>query len=238
VRTFALVHSPLVGPMTWERVAEVLQREESTATIVTSGPILSDTPPPYYEGMTRAVAAEIDSSARSAAVGLVLHSGAGALGPSVAAALEAPLAGTVFVDALLPHPGRSWFETAPVELAAALRGMARQGRLPRWNEWFPPDALQALVPDDDLRTRLIAELQPVSVGYLEERAPTVGMDLDRCGYIRLSEGYDAEASEAQRLGWPTLTADLHHLAMLTHPAEVSALIVAMTKELDGRSYAD
>jgi hypothetical protein len=238
VRTFALVHSPLVGSMTWERVAEVLRREESSAAIVTSAPLLSDTAPPYYEGMTRAVAAEIDSSARSAAVTLVLHSGAGALGPSVAAALEAPLAGAVFVDALLPHPGRSWFETAPVELAAALRAMAREGSLPRWNEWFAPDALQALVPDDELRTSLIAEMEPVSVGYLEERAPSVRMDLDRCGYVRLSKGYDAEASEAERLGWPTLTADLHHLAMLTHPAEVTALIVAMRNELDDRFYAD
>ena len=41
---------------------------------------------------------------------LVGHSGADALLPSVAAACDAAVAAAVFVDAILPHPGASWFD--------------------------------------------------------------------------------------------------------------------------------
>ncbi len=40
----------------------------------------------------------------------------------------------VFVDALLPHPGESWFAGVPPELGArACASLAKDGRLPPWH---------------------------------------------------------------------------------------------------------
>lgn len=54
---------------------------------------------------------------------LVGHSGAGPLLGAMADAID-DVRGCVFVDAGLPTPGRSWFDTAPGELADQVRGMA------------------------------------------------------------------------------------------------------------------
>jgi hypothetical protein len=47
---------------------------------------------------------------------LVGHSGAGPLLAAMGESLGC-VEGYVFVDAGLPHPGRSWFDSAPPELA-------------------------------------------------------------------------------------------------------------------------
>ncbi|MGH3924022.1 MAG: hypothetical protein ACRDTT_14325, partial [Pseudonocardiaceae bacterium] len=49
---------------------------------------------------------------------LVGHSGAGPLLPAIAAAT--PTVGVIYVDAGLPQPGASWFDTAPPPLVAHL----------------------------------------------------------------------------------------------------------------------
>ncbi|MFZ0658160.1 MAG: hypothetical protein WAM05_05545 [Candidatus Binataceae bacterium] len=42
----------------------------------------------------------------------------------------------------------------------------------------------------------------------------------RCGYLQLSDGYGAFASEAEKAGWVTLRASADHLAVLTRPEVV------------------
>jgi len=99
------------------------------------------------------------------AVVLIGHSGAGALLPAAAEAAGMPVAAAVFVYAILPHPGASWFDTAPPVLREQLHGLARDGQLPAWHHWFPPDALTELVPEEDLRRRFIAELPRLPLAY-------------------------------------------------------------------------
>ena len=60
-------------------------------------------------------------------VTLVAHSGAGALVPAVVAAVPGAVGSVVFVDATLPYPGRTWFDSAPVELVDRLRELAGEG---------------------------------------------------------------------------------------------------------------
>jgi hypothetical protein len=81
------------------------------------------------------------------------HSGAGALLPAIAGEVDVHAA--IFVDAILPHPGLSWFDTAPAQLRQHLRDMAHGALLPRWNQWFPAGALSAVLPDDGLRERFV-----------------------------------------------------------------------------------
>src|SRR5205823_5194873 len=94
---------------------------------------------------------------------LVAHSGAGALVPSVAVACDGVVEAAVFVDAILPHPGTSWFDNAPASLREHLRTLAADTWLPPWHQWFPPGTLDDLLPDPDLRSRFIAELPRLPV---------------------------------------------------------------------------
>lgn len=81
--------------------------------------------------------------------------------PGIAAALAPPVHALLYVDAGLPHPGQSWWQTAPPELTVHLTTLAVDGQLPPWPEWFPPEVLTELLPDPQLRARFLAE--PVSL---------------------------------------------------------------------------
>ena len=160
---------------------------------------------------------------------VVVHSGAGALVPALEAAWG-HLQGVIFADAILPHPGRSWFDTAPPQLADSLRSGAEFGMLPSWDRWWPPGALERLVPDPTLRQALLAELATLPLDYFAEPAPASGLNVP-AAFLRLSGAYDDEARGATRMGWPVVNLPLHHLAMLTHPDAVAGAIAGLANKL-------
>jgi pimeloyl-ACP methyl ester carboxylesterase len=228
-----LLHSPLVGPLTWQPAATRLHAAGYHVAVPSLTGVV-DTGPPYYRKLAARVAETIRQANPTGAVVLIGHSGAGALLPAAAEAAGTPVAAAVFVDAILPHPGRSWFDTAPPVLRERLRGLARDGLLPPWHQWFPPDALAELLPEEDLRRRFVAELPRLRLAYLEERAPVVsGWPPECCGYLRLSVAYDEVADEAERHGWPVVREPADHLAMLTRPAVISGLLDRLIKALVG-----
>ena len=100
---------------------------------------------------------------------------------------------------MLPQPGRSWFDTAPPGLETQLRGLANNGVLPPYHEWFPPGTLAELVPDPARRERLIAEIPRLPVAYFDEPAPLVRFaESVACAFVRLGAPFDAAADKAQR----------------------------------------
>lgn len=225
---FVLVHSPLVGPRTWTGVAEVL-RDRGHRVYVPSLLDALDGPPPYYPAFARAATAPVDATGGS--VVLVAHSGAGALLPSVADALRVPVAAAVFVDALLPHPGLSWFSSAPPELAGLLRDLRDGDLLPPWHEWFPPGAVASLLPDDRLREAFVAELRPLPFAYFEEPAPRPGSWPPAvCCYLGLSEAYDGAVAEATSSGWRVDHLRSDHLAPVTAPAALADRLLGLTRD--------
>jgi len=183
-----------------------------------------------YPELIAGLAGAIDGAGRSPAV-LVAHSGAGPLLPGLAARLQTPVAGLVFVDALFPHPGRSWFDTAPPDLRAHLRAGAEGGLLPAWSGWWPPGALERLIPDAELRAGLLAELEPLPVDYFEEPAPEADLAGAPCAYLQLSGAYEEDASRAVRQGWPVVRLPLSHLAIVTQPRAVASAIEALVAKL-------
>jgi hypothetical protein len=217
MHTIVLVHSPLIGPLTWQPVATALAELGHDVVVPT---IAVDGGPPYYPSFARSVTARL-----SGPVVLVAHSNAGLLLPSIAAG--SAVRGAVFVDALLPRPGRTWFDTAPAELREHLRGLARDGMLPPWHEWFAWQDVAELVPDPDLLARFVAEIPALPLGYFTEPAPPVDGWADvPCAYVRLSEGYDEFAAEAETEGWWVRRVDADHLAPLTRPSVVVEPLVA------------
>lgn len=213
---FVLIHSPLVGALTWRPTGDLLQARGFTVVVPSLAGVLDDGPP-YYQKLASRVAEVVRAERPAEPLVLVSHSGAGALVPAVAAACDGVVEAAVFVDAILPHPGASWLDTAPPALREHLRALASDSWLPPWHQWFPPGTLDALLPDLDLRSRFITELPRLPVAYFEERAPVVPYLPPRYGYLQLSGAYQDVADEIERRGWPTLREAADHLAMLTRP---------------------
>ena len=172
------------------------------------------------------VSAQLDGSPTLLAV----HSAAGSLVPALVNRMNA--VGVVFVDAILPTPGRSWFDTAPPSLQEHLRNLSKDGLLPPWPAWFGEAIMSRLLPYAPLREAFEADCSPLPLGYFE--APASPEPLPPgfpAGYLRLSEGYDDEAEAARKLGWPVEREDLHHLALLTHPDRIAGRLADMADVL-------
>lgn len=226
---FILLHSPLTGAAAWAPLAAALAERgvESTRPVI---PPLMALAAPLYESAARAIAAQVLS--QEGPFVLAVHSAAGGLAPAVVAAAGRQVRGVLYVDAVPPYPGRCWFDTAGDGLVASLRSKAQDGLIPAWDQWFPPGALESLLPEGDLRDRFIGELAPTPVAWFEEKAPDIDLPTDvGWGFLRLSKAYEREAGEARRLGWPTLRRDLNHLAMATHPQETAGAMLALTRLL-------
>jgi hypothetical protein len=213
-----LLHSPLVGPATWAAVAPLLQARGHGVALPDLTPIMAGDGP-YYPELAEAVTAVIDEPSV-----LVVHSGAGALVPAIATL--APVRSVVFVDALLPHPGESWFSGVPEELGAHLRGMAKGGKLPPWHAWWPKGAMERLLPDRAAGAAFLAEQTELPLAYFEEAAPEIALTTPSA-YLQLSEAYAGDADVAEGAQWPVLRLNLNHLGMLTHPHPVADAILLL-----------
>ena len=224
---FALLHSPLLGPMAWQGVARELTRRGHAAD-APAWPPLSGIVGAFYPALVDGMVAALEPAAERLV--LVAHSGAGALLPALAERLGDRVAGVIFADAILPHPGRSWFDTAPAELREQLRAGAQMGELPAWDAWWPPGALERLVPDTGVREALTAELEPLPIGYFEEPAPAAPSP-EPAAYLQLSGAYDDEGEAAGRQGWPLVRLPLHHLAMLTDAEAVASALESLAARL-------
>ena len=223
---FALLHSPWVGAGCWQAVVEAFAARGVWA-VAPRLPSLAEVTPPYFPTLAQSVA---DQIAPLDPVVLVVHSGAGALATSVVAAAEGQVSQVIFVDAILPNPGRCWFETAGDALGAALRAAARDGCVPAWDQWFPPGTLGSLLPEGPMREDFAAGLSPTPIAYLEEVEPALDLPQDvGWSYLRLSKTYEDEASVARARGIATLRLDRHHLAMLTHPDEVATALINLVR---------
>ena len=221
-----LLHSPLLGPLTWRRAAEVLRAHGHEAD-APAWPRLSTLGEDCYAALAGSMAATIG---RGADAIVVAHSGAGALMPSVAALAKGALKGVIYCDAILPHPGQSWIDTAPPNLAGQLLAGAVEGRLPSWDQWWPPGALERLAPDAAVREALISECEGLPLDFLEEPAPAMTLT-GPAAYLQLSGAYDDEGQYAVRQGWPVVRLPLHHLAMLTHAEAVAGAIHGLAERL-------
>jgi len=104
--------------------------------------------------------------------------------------------------------------------------------LPPWSEWFDPHALDALLPEEELRDRFRAELDRVPMALLREPLPDVaGWPDAPCGFLRLSRAYDGEEAEAARQGWAVASLHGTHLHAMVEPQSVVAALVSMAGRL-------
>jgi pimeloyl-ACP methyl ester carboxylesterase len=220
-----LVHSPLVGPFTWSLVAKSLQADGVEVLV----PALTDsgeTPPPYWQQYAACVRQALVPIPHERPLALVGHSGAGPLLPVLAQAVRRPVTAYLFVDAGLPHPGKTQLEEMPEELR---RLLASGERFPNWSD----EDLREELPDGRVRQQLLAQVQPRSLSYFAEVMPDVpGWPAAPGGYLLLTPGYRPYLEQAQRAGWPSRTLPAGHFHMLVDPVAVAASLVELVQQIN------
>jgi len=235
--SIVLIHSPLVGPLTWAPVSRHLRRH-GRHTIVPRLRAVEGEAAPVWAQYGQEVASVVTSLPAQQEFVLVAHSGAGPLLPAVAAWSPVPVAGYLFVDAGLPHGGKSWLhelESSLPEGTAAIRQTLEAGG--RWPEWTDDD-LREVIPDDGVRRSVLAELQPRALAYFTEVMPPFASFPDApCGYLKLSAAYQGPAYQAQQQGWPYREIEAGHFHMLVDPEGVAALLLELILEVLGREMS-
>ena len=223
--TFVLVHSPLVGPMTWRPVAAALSRRGVAALVPE---MANDTGTPYWERHARSVGEQMRGIAAEQDVVLVGHSGAGALLPAIRQLSERAVAAYVFVDAGLPSDGMPRLPPGPSR--ERMQTIYERGeRFPSWTD----DDLKDAVPDGDLRRQLVADIRPQPWAFWTEPVPVFpGWPDAPCAYMRFGKNpsYDEPAGKAQRLGWPFSELQGDHFQMLFEPELVTDTLLTLTRQ--------
>ncbi len=226
---FVLIHSPLVGPLTWSLVAEDLRRRGIEVVV----PVLHDDDSsgvPYWRQHAASAAQAVESLPRDRALVLVGHSGAGPLLPAIGESCGRPIRTYLFVDAALPLDGQSRLddmEADDAEFAAQLhRHLASGGRFPDWSA----EDLRAVIPNDRLRRDMVAELHPRPLSFFEEHILGFAAGPDApCAYLRFSDPYAQAAMRARQAGWAYRALDAGHFHMLVDPATVATTLLDLAR---------
>jgi pimeloyl-ACP methyl ester carboxylesterase len=228
--SFVLIHSPSVGPRTWQPVARRLT-ELGWDAAVPSLLQVGEGGPPFWLRVVEAVRAGLGTPGQPQPVVLVPHSNAGLFIPVITAALPGQVRGCIFVDAAVPPPSG----TAPVvppELLALLRGKASGGLLPRWTEWWDEDEVARLFPDQRTRQAVTEEQPRLPLSYYEASVPVpAGWDVRPCAYLLFGPPYDEVASQAHGRGWIVQRLPGGHLHQLVDPDGVAQLLLAIADQM-------
>jgi hypothetical protein len=227
--TFVLIHSPVVGPLTWSLVANELKLRGAGAII----PELAyDVAPqePFWELHARSVAGALKSIPENDSLILAGHSGAGMLLPEIRQAIGRPVAGYIFVDADIPEGGVSRMELLRRELPAAAeevqRALSAGEMLPAWSD----ADLEEIIPDPLLRQRVVGDLRPHPLAFMEEAIPVFeGWPEAPCGYLSFKRtgSYAKSAERARRLGWAYEELDGAHFHILVDPTGVAEALIRL-----------
>jgi hypothetical protein len=228
--SFVLIHSPSVGPRTWQLVAHRLT-ELGWEAAVPSLLHITDQGPPYWSRVVDAVVAGLGTAEQGQALVLVAHSNAGLFLPAITAALSGQVRGSIFVDAALP-PASGPAPVAPPELLALLRDKVSGGRLPPWTDWWDEEEVAPLFPDQATRQAVTEEQPRLPLAYYEALVPVrSGWDAHPCAYLLFGPPYDELASEAHGGGWIVQQLPGGHLHQLVDPDGVARSLLAIADQM-------
>jgi len=221
VTRLVLTPSPFVGAVSWRGVAQALPDAVALDYGVVAGP-------DWYGAVAEAAAGQAGPGPWIA----VMHSGAGGFAPAIAAAAGEGLVGLIYVDAILPHPGRSCLSTAPDDLVRHLRSLTTDGLLAPWNQWFGPDPTPRMIPDAATQAAFVEGLPRTPFAFLEAVAPDQSeWEQIPSAYMQISKNYEETAAKAELRGWHVRRARMHHLAIASEPRAVAALLAELAAEI-------
>ena len=228
---YVLIHSPLVGPLTWKLVAQELRQRRLDVIV----PALEDSPTspePYWKQHAKSVSQALSQIPKETALTLVAHSGAGPLLPAIRAELANPVNAYVFVDAGIPGDGATRLDLMKSEdsdwATQFQEHLENGGRFPNWSS----EDLREIIPDENIRNQLVAEINPRALDFFTEPIPAFeGWPDSPCIYILFSEPYKGTARQARESGWQTYDLESGHFHMLVDPEAVTDLLIESVSNL-------
>jgi hypothetical protein len=228
---YVLIHSPLVGGLTWALVADQMRQTGLHAVI----PLLldsPDSPEPFWRQHTESVFQALAHIPKNEAFPLVAHSGAGPLLPAIRQYLPDPVTAYLFVDAGIPRDGATRLDlmkSEDPEWAEQFQEQLERGeRFPNWTI----EDLREFIPDESLRKQMAAEIRPRGLSFFTEPIPVFdGWPDAPCVYIQFSAPYERPAAQARQAGWQTYERDAGHFHMLVDPAIVTEMILKAVNKL-------
>jgi hypothetical protein len=228
--TFVLIHSPLVGPMTWQPAAEVLRdRGAEVFCPVLTSPVPAETA--YWRLHATQIAQSLVGVSETQSLILAAHSGAGVLLPAARQLIPQPVMGYIFIDAGIPEPNMSRLDMFEDQAGRdAFRQAAVDGLLPAWKD----EDLRDVIPDDQLRKQFVAELQPLPLAVYEEPIPVFGGWPDApCALVRFgaNPAYERSAQRAEAEGWAIVQQEGQHFHMLVDPEGVANSLIRLADHL-------
>jgi hypothetical protein len=222
---FVLIHSPLVGWLTWRLIADEM-RKRGIEALLPDLEDSSDSKKPFWKQHAESVSQGLAHLPSGTSLTLVAHSGAGPLLPAIRQLLVNPIRAYIFVDAGIPRNGLSRLDLMKSEDPAWAddfqKELERGERFPVWSF----DELQEVIPDETVRRQMVSELRPRGIDFFTEPIPVFeGWPDAPCAYIQLSATYKQPAALARREGWQTYRLEAGHFHMLVDPNAVTDLIV-------------
>jgi hypothetical protein len=217
----------MVGASSLVPTARTLERRGWSCRVPT--PVRDPNNPPSWREWSARLLDALSDVDRPILAG---HSAAGLLLPSVAAAVNA--SALLFIDARVPPP-RGHAAPVDAEFLTFIDALpTERGRLPPWSRWWGDGRLQKLIVDTELRAQFEADLPRLTKSWFVDAIDVPEWQTRRCGYLRLSNGYEPEALAARRRGWPVVDVDGSHLHTATAPEETAAALLALIETLDAR----
>jgi len=228
---YILIHSPLVGRLTWSLVAEQL-RQRGLNVIVPALKDSAESIEPFWKQHADSVSQALAELPKDKSLILVAHSGAGPLLPVIRQALANPVHAYVFADAGIPIDGTTrlnLMKSEDPEWAAQFQEYLEGGGLfPDWSF----DDLQEVIPDELLRRQMVAEIRPRALTFFTEPLPVFeGWPDADCVYIQFSPPYQYSADHARQASWPVYELAAGHFHMLVDPAAVTDLMIDTIRKL-------
>ena len=231
---YVLIHSPLVGGLTWTLVAEQMRQRGQSVLV----PILSDSTKskdPYWKQHAESVAQALTNLPQNTSVILVAHSGAGPLLPVVRDHIPNRIHAYVFVDAGIPSDGATRLDlmrSEDPEWAKQFEESLQKGE--QFPTWSSAD-LREIVPDENLRQKLVAELHPRGLDFFTEPMPVFHEWPDApCIYIQFSVPYERPAAQSRQSGWQVYKMSAGHFHMLVDAKAVTDMIMHAMHAVTGQ----
>ena len=138
--------------------------------------------------------------------------------PTIAAEVDRPVAGSLFVDAGFPIDGLSRLEVIDREDAALGRQfrdlLSNGGTFPNWTD----ADLASIVPDAAMRSALMQDLRPRALPFYTEPVPAPQNWMSGpAGYLQFGDSYDRTVARID--DWPVTKLAAGHFHQLVDPVE-------------------
>jgi pimeloyl-ACP methyl ester carboxylesterase len=215
--TIVLLGGSGLGSWAWQRVTPIL----NSRGFVTRTPRLRVTAASLDDWIDDATDPELTD------VTLVAHSFAGYVAAGALARDANRIRTVVFLDAVLPRPGKSWFEVMGSDVERFMTSIARDGAVP----WFTREQLDQLYPGHGINDEDFAWMQanvtPQPIATYAQPAIAEPLDPARAKffYVRcLRTAPPAADIDEAGPDWTVHTLDAGHWPMITHPDATARLI--------------